>query len=335
MASNVAIIERALQPLESRFDALLRGSVIDAKALIQQVLVSVERSPKIALCTPQSIINGTNTAAVLRLPIDGATGQFFLLPFDLKGTMVAQPAVGYKGYNTIAARGAVTITAGIVREGDKEWEYREGTGGFIHHTRKLDNDGRIIAAWALASANDRPAVPVILGIKEINTIMERSPAMRPGGDVGGFSPWKDPKIGFPAMAEKTAKRRLARSIPWQIDDGRYLTAARIEEAHEEQGAYSYIGGRGEVVLEGSGSLSASEPTPTPAAASLMVPNPSGDPMVQQAKDSLLAAAGCGTKALAELWNKTPTEVARQVAFGGYYRDTLLPTAKTADSNVQQ
>jgi recombination protein RecT len=328
MPSNLALIERTLQPLAPRFDALLKGSIIDAKALIQQVLVSVERSPKVAQCTPQSIINGTNTAAVLRLPIDGATGQFFLLPFSLKGTMVAQPAVGYKGYNTIAARGGISITAGVVREGDLEWDFREGSGGFIRHRRKLDNDGRIIAAWALASANDRPDVPVILGIGEIRAIMEKSPSAR--GDEGGFSPWKDPKIGFPAMAEKTAKRRLGRSIPWQIDDGRYLTAARIEEAHEEQGAYSFVGARGEVVLEGAGSLAASEPAPPPTAAALTAPNPTGDPMVEAAKAEGLEAADGGAHALSQWWNRTPSPIARQIA--GFYRDTLLPKAKAADSH---
>jgi len=69
------------------------------------------------------------------------TGQFYLLPFKDK----VQPCIGYKGYNTIGARGRITIGGEVVREGDL-FEYELGTRAYIRHLPRLDNTGRITAA---------------------------------------------------------------------------------------------------------------------------------------------------------------------------------------------
>lgn len=323
MAQELAVIERQLQPLMPRFDALLRGSIMDAKSLIQMVLVAVERAPRVAECTPQSIINATNTAAVLHLPIDGATGQFFLLPFRDrgKGVTIAQPAIGYRGFNTIAARGGLTINGGVVREGDLEWDYREGTGGFVRHKKRLDNKGRIIAAWAVAESKDRPNAVSVLGIGEIEGVMARSPAVRGGAET----PWNDPIIGFPAMSEKTAKRRLSRSIPWQIDEGRFLTAARVEEAFDEQGRYSYARGPGDVVVEGP--VAASEDNATPAASALMAPMAPEDPVLESAKADGREAAEGGTGTLKTWWVRLAPPL--QAALRDF-KEELKPMAERVD-----
>ena len=257
-------VEKNMLILKPRFDALLGDGLLKSDTLIQSLLVSIERNNKLMNCDMSTLIAGAMTFATLRLPIDGASGQGFLLPFK----KVAQPCIGYKGYNTIAGRSGITIQAGHVREGDLfEWE--EGTDGFVKHKRVLDSKRPIIAFWATATANDRPPVVKVLGRGEVNDVMERSPAVKSGADT----PWKDPVIGFPAMGEKTARRRLARSIPWEVDNGRFLLAARMEEAFEEQGRRSWID-NGTVMLEGQGGGAATpfrEQAPQPSATTLMAP----------------------------------------------------------------
>lgn len=297
MANEIVVVERQLHALEPRFEAMLQGSLMSPKALIASVMIAFEKTPKLLDCSIQSIINSTNSAAALRLPMDGASGQFFMLPF--KG--VAQPCIGFKGYNTIGARSGVTITAAVVREGDYEWDYREGSGGFIRHKRKLDNKGRIIAAWALAAAHGRPDCPVILGIGEVEQVMQRSPAVRAKADT----PWLDPIIGFPAMAEKTGRRRLARSLPYEIDSGRYQIAAKLDENFEERGITGYIDGRGTVV---EGSITPSEEVPAPDAAQLTAPRTRGgdsvpEEILQQARKALTEAAEGGTYPLTQEWRR--------------------------------
>lgn len=262
MGNELTVIENHLNPLIPRFEAVL-GGMMGSKHLIQSVLFSFERNPKLFECSIPSVLNCAMTFANLRLPVDGATGQAYMLPFK----KIATPVIGYKGFNTIAARSHVTITGGIVREGDDLWDFREGTGGFVHHRKKLDNKGLIIAAWAVAESRDRPPGVSVLGIGELTGIMSRSPAVMNNAK----SPWDDLTIGRPAMFEKSAKRRLARILPFEIDEGRFLKAARLDEAWEEEGRPGRIREDGRLLIEGEGSpIASSEPSPTPSADELMM-----------------------------------------------------------------
>lgn len=226
MPNELVVLEKQFEPLAPRFAQVLPPG-LPVERLIRTVMVSVERMPKLLDCERQSLFNAAMTAAVLGLEVDGATGQAFLIPFKSK----AQLVIGYKGYTTLAARSGLTVTGGVVREED-EFEFDEGEG-WVKHKRKLGGEDkrRIIAAWAKAAAHDRPAVVKVLSIDEILEVKKKSPGARRDD-----SPWNDPQIGFPAMAEKTAKRRLARSMPLNV----MQTAARMDEAFDEQGVNSWI-----------------------------------------------------------------------------------------------
>jgi recombination protein RecT len=237
MGNELTIFENQLAPLAPRFAEVL-GRTMPAERLIRTIVVSVERLPKLLECDRQSLFNAAMSAAVLGLEVDGVTGQAYLIPF--KGR--AQLVIGYKGYNTLAARSGITITGAVVREGD-EFDYELGTAAFIRHRPKAGGakDRRIIAAWACAQSMDRPAVPMVLGIDELMAVKAKSP-----GASRSDSPWNDPSIGFPAMCEKTAKRRLARSMPLNI----MHLAARMDEAVDEQGAPAWIDRDKGVVVDG-------------------------------------------------------------------------------------
>jgi recombinational DNA repair protein RecT len=178
------------------------------------------------------------TFAVLGLEVDGVTGQGFLVPFN----KMVQPIIGYLGYNTLGARAGLTITGRVVREGDG-FDFDE-SAGVVHHSRQLGgeagpNKRRIIAAWARAAALDRPAVVRVLSIDELLAIKKKSPR-------GNSPPWSDEEVGFAAMCEKTAKRRLRRDLPLSV----YQKAATMEEAHEERAAHSWIHPEKGVIVDG-------------------------------------------------------------------------------------
>jgi hypothetical protein len=120
-------------------------------------------------------------------------------------------------------------------------------------------DRRIVAAWSAATSTTRPTVVAVMGIDELLSVKQRSPGARRQD-----SPWNDPAIGFAAMCEKTAKRRLARSLPLNV----MVKAAVLDEAHEEQGRAAWIRDTGDVVVEGE-VLAEREPSPTPSAADLI------------------------------------------------------------------
>ena len=248
----VAVFEKQLTPLAPHFKQVLPPSITPER-LIRTVVVSVERLPKLLDCDRQSLFNAAMSAAVLGLEVDGVTGQAFLIPFKNK----AQLVIGYKGFNTLAARSGITITGAVVREGD-EFDFDKGEGWIKHKPMLNAANRKIIAAWAKAAANGRPSVIEVLGIDELLAVKAKSP-----GASRSDSPWNDVAIGFPAMCEKTVKRRLARSMPLNV----MQLAARMDEAVDEQGLPARVDPDRGVIIDGE----IIEPSPTPTAEELISP----------------------------------------------------------------
>jgi phage RecT family recombinase len=234
VASELVVLEQQLKPLAPHFAQVL-GKTMPVERLMRTIMISVERLPALLQCDRQSIFNAAMSAACLGLEVDGVTGQAYLIPF--KGR--AQLVIGYKGFNTLAARSGITITGAVVREGD-EFDYQLGTAAYVRHKPK-GSKGGITHAWACAQSLDRPAVVEVLDIDELLAVRGRSP-----GAKRSDSPWNDTVIGFPAMCQKTAKRRLARAMPLNI----MQQAARMDEAVDEQGAPAWISPDKGVVIDG-------------------------------------------------------------------------------------
>jgi len=231
---ELVALEAQLRPLAPHFSQVL-GKTMPVERLMRTVMISVERLPKLLECDRQSVFNSAMSAACLGLEVDGVTGQAYLIPF--KGR--AQLVIGYKGYTTLAARSGITITGNVVREGD-EFDYQLGSAAYVRHKPK-GSKGKITHAWACAQSLDRPAVVEVLDIDELMAVKAKSP-----GGSRSDSPWNDPAIGFPAMCQKTAKRRLARSMPLNI----MQQAARMDEAVDEQGLPTWISPDKGVVIDG-------------------------------------------------------------------------------------
>lgn len=228
MASELVLFEQTLKPLAPRFEQALAGA-IPVERLMRSIMVSVERTPSLLNADRQSLLNASMSAACLALEVDGVTGQAFFIPFAGK----AQLVIGYKGMNTLAARSGFTVQGEVVREGDV-FDYELGDKGYVRHKPRLGSKGPIIGAWATASSMTRPSIISVLGIDDIMAIMAKSP-----GAKRSDSPWRDQAIGFPAMASKSAKRRLSRAMPLNADP-RFHLAAAMEEAVEERGHAAWI-----------------------------------------------------------------------------------------------
>lgn len=249
-ALTVVTIERSLNMLAPKFAQVLANTGVPVERVIRTVLVSIERNPNLLNCSQQSIMNAAMSAACLGLEVDGVTGQAFLIPFKDKCQLV----IGYKGMNTMAARSGYTINGGLVREGD-QFEYKLGSNAFIDHRPLLGNKGKIIAAWAIASAPNRSdIVQAPMSIDELMAVKAKSPGARKSD-----SPWNDETVGFPAMCEKTVKRRLARAMPQNI----MQLGAAMDSAFEEGGRSSYIHPDKGLVIDGEaqvlGGVDRSEP----------------------------------------------------------------------------
>jgi phage RecT family recombinase len=265
MSNDLALFEQQLRPMTPHFAEALDGSGLAPERLIRTLLVCLERTPRLLDCTRSSLLQAAMTAAVLGLEADGVTGQFHMIPFKDK----AQPVIGYKGFNTLAGRSGLIINGAVVKEGDLI-EYELGSDGFVRH-RPLLGGGRqrrIIAAWATATRPGYTPIVQILDIDDLLFTKSKSPGARKGD-----SPWNDGGpvdggIGFAAMCEKTAKRRLARGLPLNL----MVRAAAMEEAHEEMGKHAYLDPKRGLVVEGvAQEIGDAQPGRTPSVASIEQP----------------------------------------------------------------
>lgn len=329
--NDLVALERQLQPLSPHFAQVL-GNTMPPERLMRTIMISVERLPKLLECDRQSLFNSAMSAACLGLEVDGVTGQAYLIPF--KGR--AQLVIGYKGYNTMAARSGITITGAVVREGD-EFDFDKGEGWVKHKPQLGGGPGRrILAAWAKAAAIGRPAVVEVLDIDELLAVKKKSP-----GAARSDSPWNDTAIGFPAMCEKTVKRRLARSMPLNI----MHAAAAIDEAVDERGQHAWISPDKGVMIEGE--VIPRHNTDTPTATELLSPrstpteadqpappvspqSPAGGAgTVLSLEDEAREAAKRGDVAFKALWNRlTPTQRETVQAMSAELR-TLMNEAQDA------
>ena len=285
MGSELVALEQQLKPLAPHFAQVL-GKTMPVERLMRTIMISVERLPMLLQCDRQSIFNAAMSAACLGLEVDGVTGQAYLIPF--KGR--AQLVIGYKGFNTLAARSGITITGAVVREGD-EFDYQLGTAAYVRHKPK-GSKGKITHAWACAQSLDRPAVVEVLDIDELLAVKGRSP-----GAKRSDSPWNDTVIGFPAMCQKTAKRRLARAMPLNI----MQQAARMDEAVDEQGAPAWISPDKGVVIDGEFSDAPTIIHDQREMGDLLAP----ELTVTDLDAKLAEAAAKGTEALKAAWSSIP------------------------------
>lgn len=242
MANDLVVVERMTELMAPRVAPMLAPLGMQAAQLRASFLMACEKNPRLMDATTLSLQNSYLTAGVLGLMCDGVTGQGFVIPYNIKGSLTAQFQIGYKGYPVIAYRGGFTINQGIVREGD-EFDYREGSDGYVNLKRMLgrENDRRILGAWATATKPGLAPIVAVLSIDEIMAIKAKSK-----GAQKGDSPWNDPTVGFPAMAAKSATRRMARMLP--ILQVQYASA--LDTMQEERGRVAYLTERGDLIDDG-------------------------------------------------------------------------------------
>ncbi len=330
-ALTVQTFEKQLDQLSPQFAEVLVGDILRPERLIRTMVVSVERNPRLLSTSRTSLFASAMSAAVLNLEVDGLTGQAFLVPFGKECQLV----IGYKGFNTLAARSGVSIAGGVVREGDA-FDYELGSAPFVRHKPALEakRERRILAAWSVATHKARPPVATVIPYDEIVAIMNRAPAVK----AGVQTPWKDHAgPGHEAMVEKTAKRRLARSIPFAAAPS-YGLGAALDETFEERGLAAHVGAD-RLIHTGSGeTVDPWQASPTPQ--QLAGPEPSGSTGEEEGGDTPLPPPlsdfrryaenkieeAATSEDLAAWWNE-PAQKAQRQAIAEADKDAKAPLAE--------
>lgn len=171
------------------------------------MMTAAQKNKELLKCTKQSLFEAMMSCAELGIEPDGR--RAYLIPFknSKKGVVECQLQLGYKALVELVLRsGTVSnIHADVVCEND-DFEY--DTGEIKRH--KIDfrkERGAMYAAYAKATFKDGTTKAEVLSRFEIETIRNRSQAVRAAKRYGKDTPWD---TDYNEMAKKTAFKRLSK-----------------------------------------------------------------------------------------------------------------------------
>lgn len=185
--------------------------------------VAATKDPKLANCTPGSIVSAVVKSIQAGLPIDGIHAA--IVPQKTKGVLNAEFRAMYQGLVAAGRRSKEVrqVWAECVYEGET-FDVQLGSDPKLVHVPRWDlvrTPHTLTHAYAcMRWAADERVEFIVLTKQQIEETKARAPAKESG-------PWSKDE-DYPEMAKKTAIRRLSKRMPLDPD------AARIFKEDEEQ-----------------------------------------------------------------------------------------------------
>jgi recombination protein RecT len=138
------------------------ASHLSPERMMRTLALSVSKTPKLAECTPLSLLGALMTSASLGLEPNTPLGHAYLVPFDKyergknkgdrprKVGTEAQLVIGYRGYIQLAHNSGqvASLDAAIHYESDPHWKWRRGTNAVLEH-EPGDETGAMLHAYAI------------------------------------------------------------------------------------------------------------------------------------------------------------------------------------------
>jgi recombination protein RecT len=210
-AQSQPTIKDLLLAAQDRVQAVIPKH-LSAERLTRVALMAISRTPKLAECHPESLLNSFMQSAQLGLDCGGPLGEAYLVAYynGKVNRMEAQFQVGYRGLITLARRSGEieTIDADVVRVGDEFVPPRtiideRGYRREFRHESRGSTTAAITHAFAVARLKGAAYQICVMSKEEIDAIRSRSKS-------GQNGPWV---TDYAEMAKKTVIKRLAKLLP--------------------------------------------------------------------------------------------------------------------------
>ena len=208
--------------------AAVAGKYMTPDRMMRLCVSAIRTTPKLLQADPPTVLGSLMTAAALELEPNTVTQECFLIPYDrsikqgdnwIKVTE-CQFQIGYKGFMKLGYRSprVKKITPRAVRQHD-DFDYLEGTGGFLRYKKALNNAGEVIGAFSYLELQDGTEDFMILGLDEIHRARDRSQT------------WKSLKANIERSRndkERDRNQKKFDDTPWQafFDDMSAKSAIR-------------------------------------------------------------------------------------------------------------
>jgi recombination protein RecT len=298
---------------------------LTADRLLRVAMTSIQKTPKLMECTPQSLLACVMTCAQLGLEPDQFLGQAYLVPFkDMKkGVTICTLIPGYRGYIALARRSGElqTLSAQVVYSND-EFSLQYGVEDKLIHRPALNGRGEMIGAYCVFKYKDGGYSFDWMNKDDIEKIRKRSKAANDG-------PWQ---TDFDEMAKKTVIKRHAKLAPLSVE---FQRAVALEErAVSGEAQDDLLGLNDPDVIDSDVAEVTADPAAMIAAFDASVPKGSDPALVnaflvkvaegnKKTIDEIKIAAASDPKELASLWKLFPAWCKQQAAF-----NSKKATAKT-------
>ena len=189
-------------------------NVITVDRFARMALTAVRVNPKLAQCTPMSLMAALMQAAQLGLEPNTPLGQAYLIPYGDQ----AQFQIGYKGMIDLAYRSGQfkSIYAHAVHEND-DFDYQYGLNQDLKHKPAAKDRGEVIGYYAVYHLQNGGYGFEVMSKEDVeNHAKTYSQAVK----KGWTSPWK---TDFDAMAKKTVIKKLLKYAPLSVEFSRQIS----------------------------------------------------------------------------------------------------------------
>lgn len=219
-------LQQVLQRSWDRIAAVMPREMNEQR-LYQMFVSAINREPKLAECTVESVLSCFMRCTSLGLEPSNVNGlgMAYILPYGNKnyrtGQKEATLIIGYKGMLTLARRSGdlQSIHAQAVYEGDEfeYWEDEHGQHFKFRANRNAEHDpSKLTDVYVNAQLTNGGFVFEHMTRAEVDAIMRRSPSAS-----AKSTPWK---TDYEAMALKTVIRRSFRYLPVSTEAQHAVTA---------------------------------------------------------------------------------------------------------------
>lgn len=215
--------------------AAVAAAHMSPERIMRLLALSIERTPKLAECTPMSVLGCIMTTASLGLEPNTPLHHAYILPFynGREKRMEAQFIVGYRGYIQMAHNSGqmAGICCGVHYSDDPVWIYRKGSAEILEH-EEGPQEGEKLHAYASVKIKGGSTIVACWPFAKILKHRDQyskgwQDAVKNGKTK--FSPWFTAED---AMAMKTMIRQVAKFMPMssEIAQAAALDGARADYA---------------------------------------------------------------------------------------------------------
>jgi recombination protein RecT len=221
------------EDLKKRLHSLLtEKSMLDR--FIAVMTGAMKSTPRLAECTPASVVGALLKCAALKLEPNTPAGQCWLIPRKIKGVWECSWELGYKGAIDLGYRGGIkVIKAKAVHEMDTfDIDYGR-TRNVVTHKPYLHGDrGQVIGYWAEWIDAEGNSDALFMSQYEMDLHVKHYVKSMDSE----YSPWN---TAYDKMALKTVIKQVLKFAPQSVDD--------LRNADSDDGSVILDGSTGELL----------------------------------------------------------------------------------------